>query len=167
MNRTNGREYRKSTCKECDNLLRRTRTLNKQEKSGHRRRVDALEGYEQRKDPLLRYKFAYKSARASDKRKGWENDLTKEIVQSILSSGCRYCGENDQVQMTLDRIDNSLPHLISNCAPACRRCNYFRRDMPYLAWLEIAPVMRKLRELGELEGWDCFSRWGRTERKYQ
>src|ERR1035437_1233940 len=50
---------------------------------------------------------------------------------NTIAKGCTYCGELNQIQMSLDRKDNFLPHVKSNCLPACRRCNYFRRDMPF------------------------------------
>jgi hypothetical protein len=55
--------------------------------------------------------------------------------------------------MTLDRVDNSIGHIKSNVVPACTRCNYTRRDMPYEAWLLIAKSMRKAREAGMFDNW--------------
>jgi len=55
--------------------------------------------------------------------------------------------------MTLDRIDDAKGHTADNVVPACIRCNYARRDMPYKAWLVVAKAMRKARALGLFGNW--------------
>lgn len=55
--------------------------------------------------------------------------------------------------MTLDRIDNDKGHTQDNVVPACIRCNYVRKNMPYEAWIVVAEGMRKAREAGLFEGW--------------
>lgn len=97
-------------------------------------------------------RFILWEARRSDKLRGRVCDLTKEEVESLIAEGCRYCGES-QLRMTLDRIDNSKGHTKSNVVPACIRCNYARRDMPYDAWLCLADGMRRARQLGLFQHW--------------
>ncbi len=72
----------------------------------------------------------------------------------MISDPCSYCGSTE-LRMTLDRIDNDLGHLKSNVIACCTNCNYFRRDMPYLAWLKLAPGMREARELGLFGTWQA------------
>jgi len=55
--------------------------------------------------------------------------------------------------MTLDRIDNDKGHTQDNVVPACIRCNYARRSMPYEAWLVVAKGMREAREQGLFGDW--------------
>jgi hypothetical protein len=55
--------------------------------------------------------------------------------------------------MTLDRIDNKRGHSRANVVPACIRCNYARRDMPYAAWLCLAPGLRVALEQGLFGEW--------------
>lgn len=100
------------------------------------------------------------SRRDDRRRRGVENDLDIQFIRDAIKKGCSYCGER-QLRMTLDRIDNGLPHTKANVVPACIRCNYTRKNMPYAAWLVIAPKMREARELG------LFGTWtgrGRTAR---
>lgn len=99
----------------------------------------------------------YADSRKSDKKKGRANDLTKEFIKKQIEKGCSYCGETES-RMTLDRIDNGRGHTMDNVVPACIRCNYFRRDMPYEAWLVIAPAMREVRERGLLGDWNIRTR---------
>ncbi len=91
-------------------------------------------------------------ARRGDKRSGLACDLTKEKIASMIAQGCAYCGETE-LRMTLDRIDNAKAHTADNVVPACIRCNYARRHMPYQAWSRLAPGMKEARELGLFGGW--------------
>lgn len=93
-----------------------------------------------------------RDARHSDKKYGRENNLTKDAVAALLSSGCSYCGER-QIRMTLDRVDNARGHTLDNVVSACIRCNMMRRDMPYTAWLAIVPSVRDARESGLFGDW--------------
>jgi hypothetical protein len=91
-------------------------------------------------------------ARSSDRKSGLENDLTKEFIAAEIAKGCAYCGEST-VRMTLDRIDNTKGHTQDNVVPACIRCNYTRKDMPYEAWLIVAKGMQEARERNLFGGW--------------
>lgn len=93
-----------------------------------------------------------RDSKSSDKKKSRQNDLDINIVKDLLSKPCSYCGET-KLRITLDRIDNSIGHLKSNVVPACIRCNYTRRDMPYEAWLYLTESMRKAREAGAFDNW--------------
>jgi len=105
-----------------------------------------------KKDNAARYMT--QNAKFSDRRKGIKSNLTKEYVQILLdeAKGCVYCGDSES-KLSLDRIDCSEGHIVGNVAICCVRCNNFRGDMPYAAWIVIAPVMKKLRESGMLDGW--------------
>jgi len=78
--------------------------------------------------------------------------MTVEFIQNLISQGCIYCGETT-LRMTLDRKDNDLAHVKTNVVPACIRCNYARGNMPYEAWLFLAPGMRAAREAGVFGDW--------------
>ena len=63
--------------------------------------------------------------RLHDRGKG---DLTPDwFVEVILGSSCIYCGDSDWRHLGADRIDNSLPHLKSNCICSCGVCNVERQ----------------------------------------
>jgi hypothetical protein len=95
-----------------------------------------------RQDPKFLPSIIWRDSRSSDKKLLRENDLDKDFIKDKISNGCFYCGET-KIRMTLDRIDNSLGHLKTNVNPACMRCNYLRRDMPYDAWLFLVEGIRK------------------------
>ena len=92
--------------------------------------------------------WIYVDSRSSDRKFGRANDLTRDFIREQLAVGeCSYCVERN-LRMTLDRIDNDLGHLQTSVVIACIRCNYARRDMPYQAWLVVAPAMRAARQTG-------------------
>lgn len=84
--------------------------------------------------------------------RGHACDLTKQEIEQLIVRGCDYCGEKS-LRMTLDRIDNSKGHTRENVVPACIRCNYARRNMPYEAWLCLVGGMRQAREKGLFKDW--------------
>jgi hypothetical protein len=97
-------------------------------------------------------RFILREARRSDTLRGHACDLTKQEIEQLIARGCDYCGEKN-LRMTLDRIDNSKGHARDNVVPACIRCNYARRNMPYEAWLCLVGGMRQAREQGLFKEW--------------
>ena len=97
-------------------------------------------------------RFILREAPRSDILRGVICDLTKGQIEALIAGGCRYCGETG-LRMTLDRVDNAKGHTADNIVPACIRCNYARRDMPYEAWLCLAEGMKRARELKLFNGW--------------
>ena len=147
--RISGKHYLRSKCAFCtreyDASLRAKRT------SEHaNRRAQLSRTY--RADLSKADRFIYADSRQSDERAGRENNLTREFIRQCISSGCSYCGET-ALRITLDRKDNSIGHLTSNVVPACARCNFTRGNMPYEAWVLVAPGMRAAREAGTFGTW--------------
>ena len=106
-----------------------------------------------RQNPKHRPTVIFQDTRNGDRKKlGATNDLTKEFITRLIKDGCRYCGET-KLQMTLDRIDNSLPHNRNNVLPACIRCNLIRHELSFQCWMHIVPSIRSAKELGLFDGW--------------
>ena len=116
---------------------------------------------ERRRDPKRRAGVILTDARIADKRKQRDNDLDLQFISGLINDGCQYCGERELL-IGLDRIDNSVGHTKANVIAACSRCNWFRRDMPFAAWIKLSPVLREIREAG------LFGNWvgGNSKRKY-
>lgn len=138
-----GTRVLKSKCKSCfkrspkqETLRRRSVKISWNRSQGVNKAAILLRGY-----------------RNDDKRRGRHCDLTKDFIEGQLVRGCVYCGELDIRLLGLDRIDNALGHLKANVVPACERCNYIRRDMPYQAWLLFVPVVRKILAKGYFGDW--------------
>ena len=94
-------------------------------------------------------------SRCSDRKRNLTNDLGYDFIAEMISRPCAYCGAVDQI-MTLDRIDNTKGHTMSNVIPACYRCNLIRRDMPYEAWQYLVPGLRAAYEAGTLGDWQTI-----------
>lgn len=103
-------------------------------------------------NPIKVAKWIVQDCRKKDKKAGLQNDLTRELVEPLISVPCNYCGET-KLRMSLDRKDNNRGHLLENVVGCCRRCNDIRGSMPYEAWLHIVPAIRSTRELGLFDGW--------------
>lgn len=149
-----GNGYRRSNCKKCDSFLRQQRPRNLptdiQRQSRNTRNANRLK--KERDDPRHNAKFIYEDSRKSDRKHLRKNDLTKEFIKGEIEKGCSYCGETE-LRMTLDRIDNERGHTKDNVVPACIRCNYTRKDMPYEAWLVVATGMRAAQNQGLFGDW--------------
>lgn len=140
----------KAECKTCHNLW-----------SKLRKRINRM-------DPAWRKIYAERAHRAranvarticsdskkADKRFGRIYAMTVPLVEAMIRQPCTYCA-GTELRMTLDRKDNTRGHTPDNVVPCCTRCNYVRRDMPYAAWLLLAPSMRLARESGAFGTWTC------------
>jgi hypothetical protein len=155
-----GKKTRSAVCKKCYKAKKaaREKTLRSSPewKAKTNQRVR-----QRRKNPEYRAYYVWRDSRKSDLRNGREHSLGKEFVRECLSQPCVYCGET-RLKMTLDRMDNKLGHIESNCVPCCVRCNYIRRDMPYEAWVVFVGAVRKAREDGLFGSWTCTTH-GRSE----
>lgn len=88
---------------------------------------------------------------ARNRKLSW--DLTKEEFKTLIMASCAYCGASGKpmkVSWTpkwiprrslptngVDRKDNTLGYISTNCLTACKRCNFAKNDMTteeFLAW---------------------------------
>ena len=122
-----------------------------------RSQISSQRSQNRRKSGSFVENFILIDSRRFDKKRGLRNDLTLDFICSEISKGCSYCGDVN-IRMTLDRVDNSIGHLMSNVVPACIRCNYIRRDMPYQAWNILVPRIREVFKKGLFGDWVCRAR---------
>lgn len=150
------RMYRITRCKACEVIRVKEKAVRYPHTQAERRRraaaVIAERMKRDRRERVRIERFIVSDSRKDDKKKGLKNDLTACGVAEIVSKPCTYCGENE-IRMTLDRIDNCLGHVFSNVVGACVRCNLIRRHMPFAAWMMIVPAVRSAREAGLFQGW--------------
>lgn len=66
------------------------------------------------------------SYRNSDLKKGLEFNISRDFLIDTFKKNCVYC--ESKVNIGLDRINNSIGHIESNCVPCCYRCNVTRLD---------------------------------------
>lgn len=104
-----------------------------------------------RQQPEHRARFVYKDLKQYDRKHGLAFALTIAWIASNIQR-CSYCDE-EQLRISLDRIDNALGHTQDNVVASCARCNFLRRDMPYQAWIAIAPSVKVARLAGLFGSW--------------
>lgn len=117
---------------------RREEILEKNKQSCHRseyrkKYYETIDGYAR----MLFY--AYLNADRKHCRVGEElpeDYITVEYVKQTIQQSCVYSGETDWRKMGLDRIDNNLPHLKSNCLPCSTKCNRERGSKNYNDYLK-------------------------------
>jgi hypothetical protein len=90
--------------------------------------------------------------REREKKRGLKSNMTSQIVKELISQPCFYCGRTGS-SISLDRVDNSRGYDTDNVNPCCLLCNVIKRDLPYKAWMLLAPGMREARRLGYLDTW--------------
>lgn len=150
-----GRAYFKSLCKKCDGVRRSKYRRDSADPIKNTLRAERAKKKkrDERRDNIDPGKYILKDCRSSDKKKGRIGDLDRSFIDTMISKPCSYCGDINN-KMTLDRIDNDLGHLKSNVVPACYRCNLFRGNMPYQAWICFSPVLKEVRLAGKMDGWN-------------
>jgi len=147
ITKKNGREYLRSSCRPCKNKFDYTRCREIPERYERKKETNRLA----RHNPDKRARFSLTDSQSYDTIRSLDNDLNLTFVTKLLSNGCFYCGSTHRVG--LDRKDNSLGHIQSNVVPACIRCNFIRRGMPYEAWILLVPTIRIIYDRNLLGEW--------------
>lgn len=87
------------------------------------------------------FNAVYLSYRCSAKKRGFDFKLTKEEFKEITSLNCVYCGKEPSMFIGntikygcyfyngIDRIDNEIGYIKSNCSPCCKTCNYMKKEL--------------------------------------
>lgn len=137
------------TCSSCKHRIYRKNNPEK-----YRQELDKQHAKErhERKSCINLAHWIFRDSQRSDRKHGRLNDLDKEWIDEQIKKPCTYCGDSE-LRKTLDRVDNSKGHLKENVVVACIRCNYSRKDMPYEAWLRLAPGLKSAREDGLFGDW--------------
>jgi len=103
--------------------------------------------------PELRAQIWVENTRRRDRRAGRPFDLTVAVVGQLFARGCVYCGVSDIMEMSLDRIDNSLGHTADNVVPCCIRCQMIRGSMPLVAFEHLVPGICRAANCGAFGAW--------------
>lgn len=148
---SSGQRYYRFLCRKCFNRY-----------SGKRKSsIPGFGAYKERHKAKRRSEDYRKSAgsvlhdlKRYDRRHGLVCDLTRDVIERLISEGCQYCeAERDEIRIGLDRIDNSQGHTKNNVVPCCTRCNLVRGSMPYEAWRVVAEGMKQARKAGLFKDW--------------
>lgn len=111
-----------------------------------------IRGYSVVKENFLRIKHGiYGEYLKGAKRRDIEFKLSFDEVINFVEQNCYYCGQIPNQVTTvnikvydrsaykfngIDRMDNSVGYIVSNCVPCCNICNYSKRMLPQAMWFE-------------------------------
>lgn len=65
--------------------------------------------------------------------------MTKDEIMDMTDLPCVYCGKEtiDGVKRNgIDRMDNSIGYILSNCVPCCEICNYMKQSLDSRTFVE-------------------------------
>lgn len=94
----------------------------------------------------------WKSYEKSAAERGLEFALSEEQARDLISSSCHYCGieppdktlpnlQGSYRRHGIDRADNAVGYVLSNCVPCCIACNFAKSDKSeaeFRAWVRRA-----------------------------
>ena len=69
----------------------------------------------------------YRMYKSAALKRNLDFPLSFEDFLEIICNPCRYCGE-DSEPIGIDRVDNSLGYIKTNCSPCCSVCNYMKKN---------------------------------------
>lgn len=84
---------------------------------------------------LVGYSGNYSAYKTRAKKKELDFQLSKNIFDKITKSICYICGKNGDYGIGLDRFDNDIGYVESNCKPCCNYCNYMKKNYSYDSFL--------------------------------
>lgn len=97
--------------------------------------------------PEAAFNDVWNDYQGSARTRGHSFELTKDQFREITSSNCHYCNSvpstisNRAVSVYIyngiDRKDNSVGYVFSNCLPCCPRCNRAKHKLGYGEFLEL------------------------------
>lgn len=69
--------------------------------------------------------------------KGYEWALDDAGAKAMMTSVCHYCGQKDEERVLgIDRMDNSIGYVPSNCVPACKACNFMKKCLDVVTFVQ-------------------------------
>ncbi len=75
-------------------------------------------------------RYKYRANRA-----GYELTITLEDFKEITDNPCTYCGGDEQ-QRGVDRVDNTIGYIKSNCVSCCGICNMMKMKLSVKEFLD-------------------------------
>lgn len=77
--------------------------------------------------------YWYRKYQRDAKKCGKKFSLSYKEFLEIIYKSCHYCGDppkpRDRSPLPMngvDRVDNKIGYVISNCVPCCRNCNFLK-----------------------------------------
>ncbi len=109
----------------------------------HCRQENAITKSIKRATPNTVFNVLYKHCENGAISRNYIFLLSLHEFKSIITKNCFYCGNEPQLTGSsksinkskiivknngIDRIDNSIGYILSNCVPCCKMCNHMKKD---------------------------------------
>src|SRR6476620_11484381 len=78
----------------------------------------------------------YQTYKYESIRRNKEFELSKNEFDCIIIKPCYLCGKSNNKGIGIDRMNNEIGYILDNCKPCCSYCNYMKRDIDYIQFLE-------------------------------
>lgn len=75
------------------------------------------------------YRKLYTNYRHSAKVRGYDFHIDQEFFDDMVMEPCHYCGTDEAYG--IDRKDNDVGYVESNCLPCCATCNRAKGTLTY------------------------------------
>lgn len=86
----------------------------------------------------------YSKYKSRAKRKNIEFTLTQDLFDKITQSNCSFCNRpwTPTHRNGIDRKDNTLGYIETNCIPCCNECNFMKGSLTYTQFIECCKNVR-------------------------
>lgn len=117
----------RSRCKECRRLERIDYSLRPEvvQRSKDYYQEHKVEFRDRMRDYYHSLVGQYHQYKKRAVKSNFEFTITKEDCKAFYRTDCYYCGGLIK-DLGIDRIDNSIGYVLSNCVPCCSVCNFMK-----------------------------------------
>jgi hypothetical protein len=102
------------------------------------------------KDKRLAMSYLFAIYRCNARNRDLVFEISKEQCFTLFKESCAYCGipysnKREGFQYNgIDRIDNQIGYVWSNCIPCCRICNRMKGNQSLIDFLSLVDRIKKL-----------------------
>ncbi len=131
------RRYREKN-REAKNAAQRLRQANDPEYASRKRKscIDSFLRHADRRNERRKawrlshpVEEAWASYRHNSRMAGRSFELAFDKFRELLLAPCDYCGKVSSPIGGIDRVDNNIAYVDSNCVPCCKTHNYMKRHI--------------------------------------
>lgn len=152
-------------CSKCSNEFESFKTTHNKESTKCRRCFDTQSNAEQTRSKRERnYKaekynnleYAYKEYIKNATKRNLEILITFDEFTALVTSKCYYCEYSKKGETTgIDRINNDIGYILSNCVPCCETCNRMKLYYHPEFFVEKCKIITKQQEVSQ----EFYSKW--------
>jgi dCMP deaminase len=106
------------------------------------------------------YNEIYRAISNGAKSRNYSFELSKDDVKTLVQQNCHYCGSTpsnikkingrgEQKYNGIDRFDNNVGYILSNCRPCCSTCNTIKLDLSGQDFIEHISKIIRMNKLNE------------------